>query len=228
MPSRKKGSRKGSRKGLRKGSRKGSPKPKNHFKRSLRFNLFSPKLVIRERTDTIEDTINTVIGKITHRIPTDISNIIQGYEGAEPLYFSVDPQTEEFIFSNKTPFRDGEKTYEKTDGSMSFNEPYTYFIRVKVIIPYIYNNNPKITERYVLLAGITNTTNNDVEEYIENYVLEKYHRQFVNDLRNSFIGDVRFRGATRPRVRTEIDHSITYPFNIEDNNHNEIIFEKVI
>ena len=68
----------------------------------------------------------------------------------------------------------------------------------------------------------------DVEEYIENYILEKYHRQFVNDLRNSFIGDVRFRGATRPRVRSEIEHSITYPFNIEDNNHNEIIFEKVI
>lgn len=210
-------------KSYRKITKKASSKPR---KRSLRF---TPKFVIKERANTIEEAVDEILRTPTSRIPGDIANIIQGYEGAETLYFNVDTIFKSFTLSTNTPLKDGGKTYIRSDGNdLHFDEPYTYFIRVKVIIPYIYNNNPKIIERYVLLVGITNNSLGKVEEQAENYVLEKYHSKFVNELKNNFIGDKKFRGATRPRISSHIEHSLTYPFNIEENNRNEIIFEKTI
>jgi hypothetical protein len=197
-----------------------------HKKRSLRF---TPKFVIKERADTIEDTLNETIGRTSHRLPIDVANIIQGYEGAETVYFNVDPIFKQFTLSTTNSLKDGGKTYIRTDGDdLHFDEPYTYFIRVKLIVPYFYNNNNRMTERYVLLVGITNMTHHDIEEQIENYVLEKYGKVVVNDLKNSFIGDKKFKGAISPRISSDTEHSITYPFKIEDYNHNEIIFEKLI
>jgi len=202
--------------------KRGSRKPK----RSLRF---TPKFVIKERTDAIEETVDEVLGKTTHRIPGDVANIIQGYEGAETLYFNVDPILKNFTISTTNPLKDGGKTYIRTDGNdLHFDEPYTYFIRVIIVIPYLYNTNPKITTRYVLLVGTTTMSRGDVEDQIENYVLEKYYSQFVSDLKNSFAGDKKYKGATRPRITSEVEHAITYPFKIEDNNYNEIILEKII
>ena len=211
MPSRKKSYRK----------RGSGPK-----RRSLRFN---PKFVIKERTHTIEEAVDEVLKTPTNRLPIDVANIIQGYEGAETVYFNVDPIFKQFTLSTTNSLKDGGKTYIRTDGDdLHFDEPYTYFIRVKLIVPYFYNNNNRMTERYVLLVGITNMTRNDIEEQIENYVLEKYGKVVVNDLKNSFIGDKKFKGAVKPKISSNIEHAITYPFNIEDNNHNDIILEKLI
>ena len=90
MPSRKKSYRKrGSRKAPKRGSRKIT-------KRSLRF---TPKFVIKERADTIEDTLNATMGRTSYRIPGDIANIIQGYEGGLNLYFNIDPAFQQYTFS---------------------------------------------------------------------------------------------------------------------------------
>ncbi len=60
----------------KKSNRKKSPRRRNIIKPSLRF---TPKFVIRERVDTIEDTLDTVLSK-TERIPRDVANIIAEYD----------------------------------------------------------------------------------------------------------------------------------------------------
>ncbi len=61
----------------KKSNRGKSPRRRrNIIKRSLRF---TPKFVIHERVDTIEDTLDTVLSK-TERIPRDVANIIAEYD----------------------------------------------------------------------------------------------------------------------------------------------------
>ncbi len=60
----------------KKSNRRKSPRRRNIIKRSLRF---TPKFVIHERVDTIEDTLDTVLSK-TERIPRDVANIIAEYD----------------------------------------------------------------------------------------------------------------------------------------------------
>jgi hypothetical protein len=65
----------------RKSNRKKKVKsPSRHHinvKRSLRF---TPKFVIRERVDKIEDTLDSILPKTTNRIPRDVANIIAEYD----------------------------------------------------------------------------------------------------------------------------------------------------
>jgi hypothetical protein len=60
----------------RKKSNRRKSRRRVNIKRSLRF---TPKFVIRERVDTIEDTLDTVLSK-TGRLPRDVANIIAEYE----------------------------------------------------------------------------------------------------------------------------------------------------
>jgi hypothetical protein len=64
----------------RRKNRRKSPRRRNIIKRSLRF---TPKFVIRERVDTIEDTLDSVFQSntgATGRIPRDVANIIAEYD----------------------------------------------------------------------------------------------------------------------------------------------------
>ncbi len=94
----------------KKSNRKKSPRRRNIIKPSLRF---TPKFVIRERVDTIEDTLDTVLSK-TERIPRDVANIIAEYEdfddGGKRAYW-------------KNEIRDYDE-YKKTRLTGRENNPY--------------------------------------------------------------------------------------------------------
>ena len=108
MPSRRRNQRK---------SNKGkSPRLSKIIKRSLRF---TPKFVIRERVDTIEDTLDTVLqsntgAPDTTRVPRDVVNIIAEYDnfddGGKRAYW-------------KNEIRDYDE-YKKTRRTGRENNPY--------------------------------------------------------------------------------------------------------
>ncbi len=196
-------------------------------KRSLRF---TPKFVIKERSDTIEDTLNaTIMGRKTFRIPGDVANIIQGYEGSETLYFNFDPVFNSFNFSTTNPLKDGGKTYIRTDIPYYNNQrqDYTYFIRVKVGIFYYSNITGNDMFRRDVALAITSTKElNDTR--IEEYILEKYYNQFANDLKNKFIEAKKFSlSKVDPKIVISVEKEVPYPFELED-GYEEIIFDKAI
>lgn len=100
------------RRNQRKSNRGKSPRRRRvHVKRSLRF---TPKFVIHERVDTIEDTLDSVLQSNTERIPRDVANIIAEYEdfddGGKRAYW-------------KNEIRDYDE-YKKTRLTGRENNPY--------------------------------------------------------------------------------------------------------
>lgn len=223
MPSRR-------RSGRRSGRR--SHKGRKQIKRSLRV---SPKLVIKERADTIQDTINATMGRTSFRIPEDVSNIIQDYEGLETVYFNFDPILKKFVLSTNTPLPGGGKTYINTDiHNYRGQVPFTYFAEIEIQFPY----KNKFIRRKVLFVGITDrqdvkygyASQSQTIKMLEDYVLEKYYKKVyldhINSLKNTTIDESEL--PLEMSIRTYIKKTLDYPFEIEENNHNKIIFEKLV
>ncbi len=174
MPSRKKSYRK-------RGSRKGAKAGKAPKRRSLRF---TPKFVIKERADTIEDTLNETMGKTSYRIPGDVANIIQGYEGGKYLYFAYDPELAEFTYSSTTPLKGGDKvivSYNPDDDM----EPYVYFIEAEMSAR-IKNGGVYYTNS-VSLALVSNIQIEDEDdEHIKVYIFTKHYPSFISSAKRKF------------------------------------------
>jgi len=210
-----------------------SHKGRKQIKRSLRV---TPKLVIKERADTIQDTINSTMGRTSFRIPEDVSNIIQDYEGVETVYFNFDPILKKFVISTNTPLPGGGKTYINTDIHNYRGEevPFTYFAEILIEFPY----KKKIIKRKVLFVGITDrqdvkygyASHSQTIKMLEDYVLEKYYDKVyldhINSLKNTTIDESNL--PLEMSIRTRLVETIDYPFEIEENNYNKIIFEKLL
>ena len=218
MPSRK-GSRKTSR---RRGSRKGR-KP---MKRSLRF---MPKLVIRERSETIEDTLNATMGRTSFRIPIDVANIIQGYEGGEYLYFAYDPKLNSLVYSSNTPLKGGDKViinYKPTDNI----ESYIWFGKVTMTVKLI---DETYFTKDLFLAAIFTSRVDDDEEEIERYVFYKHYPIYTDTMKEKY-GDNNIKKGTRGNIKARTDKVFQYPISIEEDkiifeeDKMKIIFEKLL
>ncbi len=217
MPSRKKSYRK-------RGSRKGAKAGKAPKRRSLRF---TPKFVIKERADTIEESLNETMGRTSYRIPGDIANIIQGYEGGDYLYFVVDPKLDRFTYSSTTAFKNGEKIvvdYESSD-----NPPYIHFLNVQMI--FRISNQIGYRTKDLCLVVRTNIEDDVTEdEELLTYILRKHYGPFIENMRKKF-GNNAIIHAHPEKIKIEIDYTFSAPSHEEVKptiGDYEIVFEKSI
>ena len=223
MPSRKgaKAGRKGAKAG-RKGSRKG----RKTMKRSLRF---MPKLVIKERADTIEDTLNATMGRTALRIPGDITNIIQGYEGADHLYFNIDPILKKLVLSTTASLPGGGSTYINSSNYKEIDQDFVYFMRLMGE----FNYKHKGERRYwpitasILLVGETNMPNNVLNTEFENIIIPRYEQKLLNKINDIIRGDENIELVGQINISTEMEGKLAYPFH-SNNIYNRIIFEQIV
>ncbi len=217
MPSRR-GSRKTSR---RRGSRKGR-KP---MKRSLRF---MPKLVIKERADIIEETLNATMGKNAHRIPGDIANIIQGYEGGEYLYFAYDPKLNEFTYSSTTPLKGGDKVIIKynSDDDMF---PRVYFIEGNISSSVIIGNRRyHYTNRIALVVISELEIVDEDDEDIKLYILKNNYPSFISYGKRKY-GDNNVSARNiNDAIKISVKKQFHYPIDDLGREDYKVIYENVL
>ncbi len=215
-----------SRKGSRKTShRKGSRKGRKAMKRSLRF---MPKLVIRERADTIEETLNATMGRTAHRIPGDVANIIQGYEGGEYLYFAYDPKLNEMTYSSTTPLRGGDKvivSYNPNDDMF----PIVYFIegiiRMSVIIG---RRRGYYTSRIGLVVISKIEIGDEDDEDIKDYILRKNYPSFISYGKRRF-GDNNVESMNiNDAIKISVKRHFHYPIDDLGEEDYKVIYENVL
>jgi len=227
MPSRKKSYRKTT----KRGSRKGAKAPK---RRSLRF---TPKFVIKERADTIEDTLNATMGRTSYRIPGDIANIIQGYEGGLNLYFNIDPAFQQYTFSSNTPLKEGERLSIKYPRLNYEEGPFYQFniceLRIMGFQPS--DNGRYEFYRYKVFI-VTHVNDRDAIRYreLESYVKNKYRNVMdaaINDLIQRGYSVITRDGRRRQISFEEVNYEMqeVEVFNaFEEPEQNKIIFEKLV
>lgn len=107
MPSRKKSN--------RRKYRRRSPRRSLRFNPKLSINL--PKMVIKERVDTIENLIDTVISPGANRVPRDVANIIGEYD-------NYDDGSKRRYWKNQILDLDA---YKRGEGTGRDNNPYMMY-----------------------------------------------------------------------------------------------------
>jgi hypothetical protein len=240
MPSRKKsyrkrGSRKttkrGSRKTTKRGSRKTTKRGSRKIKRSLRF---TPKFVIKERADIIEDTLNLTRRRDTHRLPGDVANIIQGYEGGLNLYFNIDPAFQQYTFSTNTPLEGGERLSIKYPRE-NYEEggPFYQFIVCELTILGFSPSDYDFYRYKVFLVTHVNYKN-AIRTELEQYIKNKYRNVMdaaINDLIQRGYSVRTIYGRKRQISFEEVKFGMQEEkvFNaFEEPEQNKIIFEKLV
>jgi hypothetical protein len=217
MPSRKKSYRKTSKRGSRKG--------RKVMKRSLRF---MPKLVIQERADTIEDTLNATMGKTTHRIPGDVANIIQEYEGGKYLYFAYDPELNEFSYSSTTPLKGGEKvivSYNPDDDMY----PRVYFIEGRIsMLVNMRNRRYYYVSRIALVVISKIEIGDEDDEDIKDYILRNNYPSFISYGKRRF-GDNNVSSMNiNDAIKINIKKHFHYPNDDLGEEDYKVIYENVL
>lgn len=205
-------------------SRKGSRKGRKTMKRSLRF---MPKLVIKERSETIEDTLNATIGRTAYRIPRDVSNIIQGYEGGADLYFEVDMFLNRFSLSTTTPFKKGKMISIKSNTKdIDFDDPPFYVFQeseLNVSGFDDFNNISSYVYNIYMVFSANNAEDAFSKRMTRDYIIENYD-YLISKAKNSLIE----KGFSK-RINTTVNKLNKYVFNsYDDQPQDKIIFEKVI
>lgn len=231
MPSRKKSYRKrGSRKvsvskaNGAKGDKAGKISKRGSRKRSLRF---TPKFVIKERADAIEDTLNLTRRRDTHRIPGDIANIIQGYEGGDYLYYAVDPKLDRFTYSSTTSFKNGEKIIVDYEGI--YEHTFIHFLKAQM--PFRISNKfgYKFKDLYLVVRTDTDSDITEDDELLT-YVIRKHYEPFIENMRDKYDNEATIYSEPN-NVSIEVDRIFSVPSYEYINpivGPHEIVFEKSI
>jgi hypothetical protein len=218
-----------------KAGRKGSRRGRKNVKRSLRF---MPKLVIQERADTIENTLNATMGRTAHRIPVDVANIIQGYEGGLTVYFNIDPAFQKYTFSTNTPLREGERLNIKSTRFNHDEGPFYEFNICTIKIIGFDGNNRDMFYKYkvFIIKHMTQRSSREQDAELHEYLKNKYRdlmNRAINDLiQKGYRTQTTYSGRTKQisfeDVETYLKEVEIFNAFEEPQQNNTIIFEKIV